>query len=100
MRIDRIESLSKDHDLGGLPMISSDLLTYDFDQHPFPPPPVDSIEDSLPGAKIETAVGDGDHGFAAHNAQLVAVLRFRCASAACPFIQDRRLHLCGCAGID
>ncbi len=35
MRSDRIECLSKDHYLGGLPMISSDLITHDLSQHPF-----------------------------------------------------------------
>jgi hypothetical protein len=44
------------------------------------------LKDPLPGAKIETAVGDGDdHGFAWRPMPL------RVASAACPFFQDRGL---------
>jgi hypothetical protein len=37
---DRFQSLSQDHDLGRLPMISSDSFTYDLDRHPLPPPAV------------------------------------------------------------
>ena len=71
MRIDRIESLSNDHDLGGLPMISSDLFTNDLDQHPLPPAPVElAVEDPLPRAKVETAVGHRHHNFAAHDLPL------------------------------
>ena len=38
MRNDGIESLYSYRDLGGLPVISSDLFTYDLYQHPFLPP--------------------------------------------------------------
>jgi hypothetical protein len=36
--------LSQQKHMSGLPMISSDLFTYDLDQHPLPPPAV-----KLPG---------------------------------------------------
>ena len=32
---------SQDHDVGSLPMISSDLFPDDLDQNPIPPPPVE-----------------------------------------------------------
>jgi hypothetical protein len=87
MRNDGIESLSSYRDLGGLPMISSDLFTCDsegtpcrygvpaaLDQDPFPAPAVEfPVEDALPRAKdfgelsraVEPAAGYRHH--AAHD---------------------------------
>ena len=57
-------------------MISSDLLTYDLDQHPLPPPAVEfAVENPLPGAKdfgepseaVEAAVRHSNDNLAAHN---------------------------------
>jgi len=65
--------LSKDYDLRGLPMISSDSFTNNLDQHPLPPPPVKfSVEDPLPRAKVEAAIGDGDDNLAPHDQQRAA----------------------------
>jgi len=60
----------------------------------------------LPGAKdfgelsraVQAAVGHCDHHFAAHHAQHLVAFRFRCASAACPFVQDRGLPQASLAG--
>jgi len=52
MRVHRNHPSSQSHEEGRLPMISSDLYTYDLDQHPLPPPAVElPVEDPLPGTK-------------------------------------------------
>ena len=64
-----------------------------------------ALKDPLPRAKdfgelneaVEAAIGDSNHDFAAHHAQLVVAFRFRCASATCPDLKDRRPLRCGCA---
>ncbi len=93
MRTDRIESLSKDHDLGGLPMISSDLFTYDFHQHPLPPPPVKlAVKDPLPRAKVEAAVRHSNDDLAAHNLPFQMRVRVILAGAVVPVLVDRRVR--------
>ena len=60
-------------------MISSDLCTYDLDQHTLPPPAVKlPVENPLPGAKdfgelseaVEPTVGHRHHYLAAHDLPL------------------------------
>jgi hypothetical protein len=51
------------------------------DQHPLPPPPVKfAVKDTLPGAKVQAAVGDGTHDFAPHHLRSAAGLRCRSAA--------------------
>jgi hypothetical protein len=57
MPIDRIESLSSDHDLGGLPVIGSDLRTYDLGQHPRPAPVIKILGPASPSGLTRSAPG-------------------------------------------
>ena len=62
MHIDRVEELSKDHDLSGLLMIRSYSLTNYLDQLPLSPPAVElAVEDPFPRTKVEPPGGDGHH---------------------------------------
>jgi hypothetical protein len=76
------------------------LLPDNLDEHRLPPSAVKlAVEDPLPRAKAEPAVGHGDHHFAAHHAQLG---KLRSASGArrhsCHFVQDRGLPEASLAG--
>ena len=44
------------------------LFSNNLYQHPFPPPAVElAVENLLPGAEVEFAVGNGDHHFTSHD---------------------------------
>jgi hypothetical protein len=92
MRIDRIQSLSQNHEEGRLHMISSDLFTYDFDQYPLPPSAVEvAVKDMLPGAKIETSVDHGDNHFAAHDLTFHMSVSVVFAGVIVPALTDGRV---------
>ena len=56
------------------------LLPDDLDQHPLPTPAVKfAVEDPLPGAKVESAIGHRDHNLAAHHAQHCELRSASCA---------------------
>lgn len=47
------------------------LFADDFHQHPLSAPSVElPVEDLLPGAEIQLALGDGVHGFTSHDLPL------------------------------
>jgi hypothetical protein len=83
-------------------MISSDLFTYNLDQHPFPPPPVKfAVEDPLPRAKVESAVGHGDDDFAPHDLPLqvrVGIVPSLCSPVPHHRCGQDRPRRCGCVG--
>jgi hypothetical protein len=71
-------------------MISSDLFTYDLDQHPFPPAAVElPVKDPLPGAKIEPAVGHRHDHLATHDLPLQVRVGIVLAGAVVPILVDR-----------
>jgi len=48
------------------------LVSYDLGQNALRPPPIEfAIEDSLPRSEVESAVGDGNDDFAAHDLAFV-----------------------------
>jgi hypothetical protein len=64
----------------------------DLDQHPLPPPAVKfAVEDPLPGAKIEPAVGHRNHNFAAHHLPLQVRVCIVLASAIVLVLADGRV---------
>ncbi len=74
------------------PMFSSDLFTYDLDQCSLPPPPVKlAVEDALPGAKVEAAVGHRHHHLTAHHLPLQVRFCIVLAGAVVPVLLYRRV---------
>jgi hypothetical protein len=73
-------------------MISSDLFTYDLDQHPLPPPAVElPVEDALPGAKVQPAAGDSNHHLAPHHLPLQVRVCIVLPGVIVPVLSDGRV---------
>jgi hypothetical protein len=71
-------------------MVSSDSFTNDLDQHPLPSPAVKlPVEDALPRAEVETAVGHRDHHLAAHHLALQMRVGIVLARPIVPILVDR-----------
>ena len=66
------------------------LLSNDLDQHPLSSSPIKlAVENLLPRAKVEAAIGDRYHHLAAHNLSLEVCVGIVLASAVVPVFADR-----------
>ena len=70
--------------------LGASLLPNDLDQHPLPPPAVElAVEDPLPRAKVEAAVGYRDDDLAAHDLSLQVGVGVVFAGAVVPVLVNR-----------
>jgi len=75
---------------GGFYFIPSTLLAYDLDQDALPAPPVElTVEDLLPGAEVQPAVGDRHDHFAPHDLPLQMGVGVVLAGAVVAIVADR-----------